>query len=219
MGLSIPILGCRQTHQKGALFPRPKLPVCFVTCHRVCSDVGEKEEDPLHMVSRNCSTELYKKARNIIKLKASPKVIGCFTEALKRRLSEPGGEERSCLQGLKQACCLYPAFICELASPSPPAVTCLNKYPLPGSSVSLEYEYCVKLLCCSDFPRLEADFLVWGTEGSSYGWPPLSVSSVPPGKTTLSPLACRPFPKGILRTPMAPSVLKGKARAIQEAWA
>lgn len=200
MGLSIPILGCRQTHQKGTLFPRPKFPACFVTCHWVCSDVGEKEEDLLRTVSRNCSTELYKKALNIIKLKASPKIIFCCTEALKRWLSEPGGEERSCLQGLKQACCHYPAFICELASPSPPAVTSLNKYPLPASSVSLEYEYHVKLLCWSDFPRPEADFLMRGTEGRD-GLPCLSAPCHPVRLLSAPWPACCPFPGGSLEHP------------------
>lgn len=192
MGLSVPILGCRQTLPKGALFPRPKFPVCFLTCHRVCSDVGGKEEDPLQTVSKNCPTELYKKALDVIKLKASPKVIGCFPEALKRRLSEPRGEARSCLQGLKQACCHYPAFTCQLASPSPPAVACLNRYPLPESSVSLEYRHCETVLCWSGLPRLQADSLSRGTEDSPCGRSPVSVSSGPPGKMTLSRLAAAP---------------------------
>ena len=170
------------------------------------------------MVSRNCPTELYKKALNVIKLKASPKVIGCFTEALKRRLSEPRDEEMSCLQGLKQACCHYPAFTCQLASPSPPAVACLNRYPLPESSLSLEYWHCETVLCWSGFPRLLQTHPRGGLRAVPVdGLPCLSAQGRP--VRWLSAPWLLPLPRGILRTPGAPSVLKGKQRTIQEAWA
>lgn len=129
----------------------------------------------------------------------------------RRGLSEPVGEGWSYLQGLKQARCSYWACVCPLASPYPPALTCLKNL-LPESSVPLAY------ICCVKQYWAEVTFLGWrqsfvGTEGSSRGGPPTRISSVLPSDASPSSSAYCPFQVEILRTTMAPSVLKEKEKS------
>lgn len=62
----------------------PEIEVPCVLCDMPIKFTCDGKKDPLHIATRNHSTKLYKKSINIVKLKASNKVICCFSEALPR---------------------------------------------------------------------------------------------------------------------------------------
>lgn len=105
----------------------------------------------------------------------------------------------------------------RLASPYPLAPSCLN--PLPESFVPLEYTLCYTVLCWSDFPGLETDLLLLGPKAVPVDTQPCPSAQRHPVMWVPAALTTVCFSGGILRTAMAPSVLKEKERTTHKAGA
>lgn len=171
------------------------------------------------MVTRYCPTQLHWKSIDVVKLNASNKYSSAVSLSTARSwLSAVGGEAWRCLQDLKQARCSKQVFICQAG------ITISSS---PELSKSLAWKFCpfgihtlcYTVLCWSDFPGLETDLLLLGPKAVPVDTQPCPSAQRHPVMWVPAALTTVCFSGGILRTAMAPSVLKEKERTTHKAGA